>query len=430
VKASDVRYSFERLYKLKPAPQPAPVGLYGAIVGADGCAQRPSECNLSRGIVTDDRAGTVSFRLARAEPEFLFKLAAPFASVLPAGTSLRDAVLRPLPATGPYRVASASRTGSVRLVRNPQFEEWSSAAQPSGFADEILIRPVGERERPEQVVANGKADYAAVDSDRTAVAPIYETQLHVQPIAATFYLVLDTTRPPFDDVRARRAVNYAVDRANVARLADGTAKPTCQVLPPNFPAFTPYCPYTLDRGGGAWTAPDAAKAAALVRASGTTGAQLELWWVRGFGEQAGRYLERLFKGLGYRVRLRLFSDYGKYFQALEAPRASWQVAGNAWFADYPAASNFIKLLSCSSHDNYGRFCEKGIDRRIGHALRLQERDPAAANRAWATLDRDLTHAAPWVPLFTPYSGDFVSKRVGNYQKHPFFGPLFGQFWVR
>jgi YVTN family beta-propeller protein len=429
VKASDVRYSFERLYRLKPAPKQAAIGFYGAIVGAGRCAEHPSQCDLSPGIVTDDRAGTVSFRLATPDPEFLFKLAAPFASVLPAGTSLRAAVLRPLPATGPYRLASASRTGSVRLVRNPHFKEWSSAAQPRGFPDEILIRPVRDAERPTQLVANGKADYTAVDpGGRASVAPIHESRLHIQPLAATFYLALNTTRPPFNDVRARRAVNYAVDRGNIDRLAEGTERPTCQVLPPNFPAFKPYCPYTLGPHA-TWSAPDTAKAAALVAASGTRGARVDLFWARGFGEEVGRYLVRVLDGLGYRVRLRLFSDFGKFFEALNAS-TSWHLAGNAWFADYPAASNFIRVLSCSFDSNYARFCDATIDRRIGRALRLQEHDPAAANEAWAALDHDLTDEAPWVALYTPYSGDFLSKRAGNYQKHPFFGPLFGQLWVR
>jgi peptide/nickel transport system substrate-binding protein len=294
-----------------------------------------------------------------------------------------------------------------------------------------LIRSVADTERPEQLVAKGKSDYAATDpGGSTSVAPIYETQLHVQPLAATFYLVFDTTRPPFDDVRARRAVNYAIDRGKVLRLVDGTERPTCQVLPPNFPAFRPYCPYTLDPGRSTWSAPDVAKAAALRRASRTTGARVELWWHREFGEQAGRYVEQVLASLGYRVRLRLFSDYGKYFTGLYESASSWQIAGTAWYADYPAASNFIRLLSCSFDSNFGRFCDKEIDRRIDSAFRLQERDPAAANQAWARLDRDLTNEAAWVPLYTPYSGDFVSKRVGNYQKHPFFGPLFGQLWVR
>ncbi len=435
LKASDVRYSIERVYKLRPRPEPAAGDYFRAIMGAERCAERPPRCDLSRGIVADDRAGTVTFRLATPDPEFLFKLAAPFAYILPTGTSLQEAVKRPLPSTGPYRVASVSRGGSLRLVRNPRFREWSSAAQPAGFPDEILIRPIASAARQAGLVARGQADYtSSALGEPLAVAPAQQPQLHVQPFLGTFHLLLDTTRPPFDDVRARRAINYALDRNKLVRLGGGpsTARPTCQVLPPNFPGYMPYCPYTLDPGGrSGWTAPDLATARRLITASGTAGADVELWWHPEFGTRAGRYLEQLLDSLGYRARLRLFSgDLGVYFSALEAPRAPWHLAGDGWFADYPAASNFISLLSCSAHFNLGRFCDRAIDARIRRALRLQERDPAAANASWAALDRDLTDRAPWVFLYTPYSGDFVSKRVGNYQYHPLWGALFAQLWVR
>jgi YVTN family beta-propeller protein len=434
VKASDVRYSIERLYKLKPRREPAAGEAYGAIVGADGCSKRPSRCDLSRGIVTDDRAGTVAFRLARPDPEFLFKLALPFGYVLPAGTSLHEAAQRPLPATGPYRFASVGRGGSLRLVRNPRFRQWSSAAQPAGFPDEIVMRPLASGTQAARLVAEGKADFTSTDSGGPPIAPANRSQLHVQPSMGTFYLVADVTRPPFDDVHARRAINYALDRNKVVRLVGGpsAARPTCQVLPPNFPGYEPHCPYTVDPDPSAgWTAADTARARRLVRASGRAGAEVELWWHRDFGERAGRYLEQVLDSLGYRTRLRLFSgDLGKYFRAVEASGASWHLAGSGWFADSPAASNFINLFSCSAPYNIGRFCDSAIDVEIRRALRLQERNPAAANESWAALDRELTERAPWIFLYTPYSEDFVSKRVGNYQHHPLWGTLFAQLWVR
>jgi YVTN family beta-propeller protein len=435
VKARDVRYSIERVYKLMPKAEPAGSGPYEAIVGAGRCSKRPSRCDLSLGIVTDDEAGTVAFRLVRSDPEFLFKLALPFAYVVPAGTSLHVAVHRPLPATGPYRVASVSRTGSMRLVRNSYFREWSSAAQPAAFADEIVFRPVAGTAQPVRLVAQGKADYTSADiGERLSVLPVHRAQLHVQPLPMTFYLVVNMRRPPFDDVRARRAVNFALDRSKFLRLGGGTsaARPTCQVLPPNFPGYEPYCPYTLDpNAGSGWTAPDLVKAKRLIAASGTAGTRIELWWNREFGARAGRYLERVLDSLGFRARLRLWpGDLGPYFSAVTRPGASWHLAGTGWFADSPAASNFINLLSCSSNDNWGRFCEAAIDAKIRRALRLQERDPAAANDAWAALDRDLTDRAPWIFLYTPHSEVFVSKRVGNYQHHPLWGVLFAQLWVR
>jgi YVTN family beta-propeller protein len=434
LKAKDVRYSLERLYRLKPKTQPAAADPYQAIVGAGLCRKRPSRCDLSEGIVTDDEARTVTFRLVRSDPEFLFRLALPFAYVVPAGTALH-ASHRPVPATGPYRIASVSRRGSMRLVRNPYFREWSSAAQPAGFADEIVSRSAAGVAKSVQLVAEGKADYASADvGERLTVPPARRQQLHVQPLPMTFYLVVDTTRPPFDDVRARRAVNLALDRNRFLRLGGGTsaARPTCQVLPPNFPGYEPYCPYTLDpRAGLGWTAPDLVKARSLITASGTAGTRIELWWDRDFGERAGRYLEQVLDSLGFRARLRLFpGDLGTYFSAVKRRGASWHLAGTGWFADSPAASNFMSLLSCSSNDNWGRFCDEAIDRRIGRALELQERDPAAANRSWAALDRDLTDVAPWIFLYTPHSEVFVSSRVGNYQHHPLWGVLFAQLWVR
>ena len=431
LKASDVRHSIERVYKSKPR-EVAAVESYRAIVGAARCDERPSRCDLSDGIVTDDRAGTVAFRLARPDPEFLFKLAQPFSDVVPAGTSLREA--GPPPATGPYRIASATRGGSVRLVRNPRFREWSSAAQPGGFPDEILFRPVASAAEGARLVARGKADYTSNILGEPAAIPLaHRPRLHVHPTSATFYLVVDTTRPPFDDARARRAVNYAVDRNKLVRLvgAPNAARPTCQVLPPNFPGYEPYCPYTLDpKAAGGWTAPDLAKARSLTRAAGTAGAKVELWWHRVFGERAGRYLEQVLDSLGYRARLRLFDDDRTYFTAVRAPGASWHLAGTAWFADLPAASNFVNLLSCGSPYNWGRFCDRRIDARIRRARGLQGRDPAAANGSWAALDRELTDGAPWVFLHTPYSADYVSKRVGNYQYHPLSGTLLSQLWVR
>ncbi len=433
VKASDVRYSLERVYKLKPTPEVAAADFYRAIVGADRCSERPSRCDLSRGIVTDDRAGTVAFHLSVPDPEFLFKLALPFAYVLPAGTSLHEAVQRPLPATGPYRLASVSRDHSLRLVRNPRFREWSNAAQPSGFPDEIVVSFVSSSAQRARLVAEGKADWT---SNALPIPLVSRAQLHVQPLPSTSFLVLDETRPPFDDVRVRRAVNYALDRAKVARHVGGpdAAVPTCQVLPPNFSGYRRYCPYTLNPSAGSgWTAPDPAKARRLVAASGTAGARVALWWHQDFvgGERLGRYFEALLDSLGYRARLRLFSgDGSEYFSALARPGASWQIAGTGWVADYPAASTFMTLASCSNASNFGHFCNRGIDAKIRRALELQERDPAAANESWAALDRELTDQAPWIFLYTDYSADFVSKRVGNYQRHPLWGTLFAQLWVR
>ena len=65
------------------------------------------------------------------------------------------------------------------------------------------------------------------------------------------------------------------------------------------------------------------------------------------------------------------------------------------------------------------------------ALAEQQSDPISSRALWQRVDREITDAAPWVPLMASKDVHFVSKRVGNYQFSPDgMGLLFDQLWVR
>ena len=302
----------------------------------------------------------------------------------------------------------------------------------------IVVAPVASLQAEVRAVERGKTDLAL---DGVApelvheVATQYASQLHVNPLHANTYLFLNTRVPPFDDLRVRRAVNYAVDRAAGVRASTrgSGGEPTCQILPPDFPGFRRYCPYTLrPAAGGEWKGPDLDRAHRLVAASGTEGAAVTVWVPDNHRGEAP-FAAALFRSLGYRTRIkRVRNDV--YYDPVRGPlnpRLRAQAGLFSWFADYPAASNYIlTFFSCRAPSNWSDFCDPAIERSIRRALALQNSDPYLANQLWARIDRAIVDAAPVVPLVTLKQSDIVSRRVRNYQDNPQWGVLLDQLWVR
>jgi peptide/nickel transport system substrate-binding protein len=435
VRPEDFRRALERTFVVTRDPV-----YYGAIAGAAECAAEPRHCDLSRGIAVDHGAWTITFHLRAPDPDFLFKLALPFAYAVPAGTPNRDVRTRPVAATGPYMIA-AYRPGSfVRLVRNPRFHVWSDAAQPAGYPDEIVwrlgVRPAGQV----AAVEAGRTDVAfdGVPPSRLAqVETQYASQVRQYPVARTTFAFLNTRVRPFSDERARRAVSYAADREAFVQAVGGPdrAQPTCQILPPNFPGYRPYCPYTIRPGpAGVWSAPGLARARRLIAASGTRGAKVTVWIPANRRPEGGVFVT-LLQQLGYRARAKHLDD-DSYYAGIGDPGRRIQAGLVSWQPDFPAASNFIAFFfkcpvgASGANTNPSQFCDRGIDGRIERALELEATDPAIATSMWSRLDREVVDRAAMVPLLNPKQVDFVSRRVGNYQYNPQWGVLLDQLWVR
>jgi YVTN family beta-propeller protein len=398
--------------------------LWTSIVGAEACSKDPKRCDLSRGIVTDDAARTVTFHLTEPDPELLAKLAMPVASTVPQDTPSRRLDGREVAATGPYRIAAYVPERQIRLVRNPRFVEWSRAAKPAGYPDEIVIRldvPVRAQVR---AVGRGEADVADISNsgepDVTALRARYGARLHSAPGPYVVYLFLNTRLPPFDDVRVRRALNYALDRAAFVRAAGGpdVASPSCQVLPANFPGYRPFCRYERDF----------AEAKRLVAASGTRGRPVVVWTRTSFKQYYSHVVAAL-RALGYRARLKVVEDSAYIAAVDEAGPAAVQAGWAAWIPDYPTAGNFITSLLGYSEKLTG-FSDRAVDRQIAQALELQQTDPTAADELWARIDRMIVERAPFVPMYNLRGVVLVSERVGNFQYHPLWFTLLDQLWVR
>ena len=333
----------------------------------------------------------------------------------------------------------------MRLERNPRFHSWSAEARPDGFPDTIDVTTSDDDAARVAAVQHGHSDAVAVAGVFSGLVPVDvgralaladPSHLTTTPEPAIYTLFLNVHLPPFDDVRVRRALNYAVDRRHVVEMVGGSsgAGLLCQIVPPGMPGYVPACPYTRDASvGGGWSAPDLARARRLVAASGTRGARVTLQAPPKYAAVV-RYAGGVLRRLGYRVQVHVFADPSDYFDYVSDTRHRVQAGFTPWLTDFLTPSNFFDPLSCTGlvqhslrNSNYAGFCDPAID--AAHADAAAARGPEA-NARWAALDRRVMAAAPWVPLFSRRGLLLVSDRVGNAQTHQLLGPLLDQFWVR
>ena len=332
------------------------------------------------------------------------------------------------------------------LVRNPYFKVWNPAAQPEGYPDQIVekygLQISDEVTQVERGAADEVFDGDVIPADRLNElnSPQYASQVHVNPLTADWYFAFNTTTPPFNNQKARQAVNYAADRSAYVKIGGGSALavPTCQILPPNFPGYKPYCPYTAGSSTTKWTGPNMAKAQQLVNASGTKGATVKVnTTTNTVDRDLGLYFVGLLNKLGYHASLQALSPDIQYPYAQNSSNKP-QFAFSSWYQDYPAASDFLNiLLGCgsfhpnsNSSPNIAEFCNQKIQAKMDQAGQMGITDPAGANNLWATVDKETVDQAPWVAMFNPKYIDVLSNRVSGYQFSPQWYFLLAQASVK
>lgn len=419
----DVVASFQRIFKVS---SPTSGTWFNGIVGADACLREPATCALE-GVVADKASRTITINLTAPDAEFLYKLAMPHASILPAGTPARDVGIDPVPGTGPYAIESYDPNRALVWSRNPHFREWSVEAQPDGFADRFQLDFGLTADAQVNAIINDQADIMVDQPPATRLSEIgtrFAAQAHLNPQLAIWYLPLNVNIPPFDNLKAREAVAYAVDRKAAVNFFGGSnlATPTCQVLPPDLDGYQPFCLHTA-KPGAKWSGPDIEKAKALVKESGTQGQPVTILVEDGdVARNIGAYMQSVLNEIGYAASVKSISS-NIHYGYIQNSNNRVQISVTQWYGDYPAPSDFLNvLLGCGSFrkgsdssPNISGFCDRALQDKIDKALALQNTDAVAAGALWAEIDRQAMEQVPLVPLFNPRQVTFVSKRVGNFQ---------------
>ena len=243
--------------------------------------------------------------------------------------------------------SSATRTSSSgRPTRSP-------TATPTASCRRSASPVEAEVTQIENGQADWTLDFAAGRPPQRDRHEVPRTRCTSTRCSRTGTCPMNVNLPPFNNKLARQAVNYAIDRNAAVRIFGGPklAVPSLPDAAARASRPTSTTARTRrTRAAASGRAPDLAKAKALVKQSGTAGAE--------GGHRRRRttrstrrwrtYLQSVLNSIGYKATVKPLSS-NISFTYIQNTKNKVQIAVTQWYQDYPAPSDFLNvLLGCGS----------------------------------------------------------------------------------
>jgi oligopeptide transport system substrate-binding protein len=397
LRPSDVVRSWLRL--IDPAAPSPLASLALDIAGAEAYLRGQATDRALVGLHADDPAGDLTVDLVRPASDFPAIVAGPTFAVVPPGVGQDPAALEPgssFVASGGYVLSGLTDTG-LSLTANPRY--W--AGLPAIGSIE-LVGDLGGGSQVDAFEAD-QLDYAPLsgaDASWIAYDRTLGPQLREVGSLSVEYFGFDTTRPPFDDVRVRRAIGSAVDWRRLAALAGsaGSVQVANSMVPPGIPGRS-----EADFVPGY----DPAGARRLLADAGYPGGAgfPATTLMTGAGGYDEAIVDEVRRELGITLSPESMGD--GYFDRLATdPPQMWALG---WVADYPGRNDFLGvLLGSGASANYGRWSSTAFDAAIAEAGSAT--DPAAVAAAFDRAEAIVRDDVPVVPI--AYGPGWALSRTG------------------
>lgn len=406
LRAADVVASFRRL--MAPATVAPNASLFSAIENAPAIAAGKADPG-TLGVEALD-AGTVEFRLTRPLPAFLELLAHAAAAVLPTHILEQHgdgwARQRPLIGSGPFRLKAWRLHSALLLERNPFYHDAANVALAG-----VEYRPVQDDQTAQRLFRAGAVDVITdfPSRDLPLLRRTVPQAIRIAPYRGTYYFAFNTRRPPFDDVRVRRALAMSVDREILVNKVIGLGQPIAwSVVPPHLAGYGP----AVLPGFARWTqARRLAEARRLLTEAGYGPNRPLEFSIRYNTDVEHRRvalaLAQMWKPLGVIARIGN-AEAAVHFSSLRT--GDFSLARSGWIADFSGAENFLSVfLSDAGPLNYPGYDDAQYDSQVHAALELA--DPAARNEALRFAESLLVEDVPVLPLYHYVSKSLVGPNV-------------------
>lgn len=421
VEAADYVFSLERV--LTPSTTSPGSTYFFGIRGAQDFWK--GSTNHVAGLVA---MGSKTLKIELEKPDFTFRyvMAMPMAAVLPRELVVESPEIfkrRPI-GSGPYQIQEWKRNVSYSFIRNPHYSG-SAPAYIDGFrimigGDQTLFAMMFERNELDFVMDPTSADLVRLMRD-----PQKRQWADQVPMAGTDYLAMNTELRPFSDVRVRRAVNYAIQKPRLAKLAGVGFRVANTILPPTMPGFNAHAPESE-------YAPDKARQL-LTEAGYPNGFETELWystslpqWVR-----ANQAIQQDLERVGIRVVLK--PSITAAFETTVRTRGRVPMAYWGWVQDYPDPSNFLEVLLNGERivekdcNNIAFYNNPEVNALLSRAAVMT--DLLKRQVLFQEAEKRILVDAPWVPTMYTTQSILRHPRVRGFKPHPVWLYRYENLWL-
>jgi peptide/nickel transport system substrate-binding protein len=412
--------AYQRAWERNLSPKMgSPVGVndqfQSVIVGAqaflDGKAQKIAGIT-AKGL-------TITFRLTKPNPTFTAYLGMQwFGAVKPDMPYTTSGVTGSYPSAGPYYIQSRDVGRSLVEARNPNYK----GPRPAN-PDKIVWTMNTDQDQSLLQVKAGQSDVDAGYPPPTANASLAQqygvnkSRFFVGGTSCVLYWALNTSRPPFNTLAARKAANWALDRPAMVRLFGFLgAKRSDQILVPGVPGYKPYSLYAF-RGANPTVAKKidpslAGKTAVIFHSTSSTAvnsAQIAAFNLSKIGMKT---TDKPVPG-------------SIYYKTLGTKGVDMDLGRAGWCADYFDPFDYVNVnldgrsIQAQNNVNFAYVKSASLDKLMDAAA---NQTGAARAKAYQKLDYTImSKYAPWVPYSIVNGVFFVSSRTHNYIYSSYFG---------
>ena len=313
--------------------------------------------------------------------------------------------------TGAFKFSEAASRQFWSTERNPDW--WGGAVD----LDEVVFKVMSDANAAVAQLRAGNTDVALVRPQQISALQGGGINISAVDQPSIYYVSLYNTKEPFQDVKVRQALNYAVDKEGIIQaVVEGYASVASGMIAPSVEGYTdnvrqyPYDPAKAKQllqeagwteAGGKWTKDGKPLVVELTTSTGVIG-----------GPQLAQIIQQQFADIGVETSIKMV-DFREHYTGV----FNGSIQTSVEYLNLQPSADIRSALGCGGSQNRFAYCDAEVDKMFSEAN--AESDPEARKQKYAALQARIGENPPGIWLYFPKEIRAISERVKGFPENPY-----------